>query len=76
VLCFLKVERIEAFFIHYKINNIKAFAVGFAVGRKAINGIRFFVNLHAWGFVAVEGAVYAVVAVHLVVIVVQYLGDA
>lgn len=52
-----------AFFVHHKIYYVQALAVGFTVGAKAIGCMGFVIDLQAWCFVFVEGAMQSQVLV-------------
>jgi len=56
--------------MHYKVDYIKALAVGFAVGAKTICSMRFVVHLHTWGLVIVERTVQPQLLIGFQVIVV------
>jgi len=60
-------------FVHDKINNIKAFAVGLAIGAKTVCRLGLVVNLHAWGLIFVERATYTVMFVGFQVVILQHL---
>ena len=60
--------------MHDKVNHIQALAVGGAVGRKAVAGLAFIVDLQTGRTVFVEGAVQPVVLIGLVAVVLQDIG--
>jgi hypothetical protein len=62
------------FHVHYKINHIKAFAVGFAIAAKAIGCMGFPVELHTWGFIIMERAVNSIVLVGFKPVMLHYFG--
>jgi hypothetical protein len=58
--------------VHYKINYIKAFAVGFAVGTKTISRVGFPVQLHTGRFIFVKRAVYSILLIRFVAVMLDY----
>ena len=59
--------------VHDKINHIQAFAVGWAVGTKAVCRMGFVVNLHARCFIFMEGTAQAHMLIRFQSISGQYL---
>lgn len=60
--------------MHDKVNHIQAFAVGGAVGGKAVAGLSFIVDLQTGRTIFVERTVQPVVLVGLVAVVLQDIG--
>jgi hypothetical protein len=59
--------------VHDKINHIQAFTVGWTVGTKAVRRMGFVINLHARGFIFMEGTAQAHMLVGFQAIPGQYL---
>lgn len=63
------------FLVHDKVNHIQAFAVGLAVGRKAVGRMRFIIDLQAWGLVFMERAMQPQALIRLQSVMFQHLGQ-
>ena len=65
----------DIFLVHNKVDHVQAFAVGLAVGRKAVGRMGFIIDLQAWGLVFMERAMQPHTLIRLQCVMFKHLGQ-